>query len=87
MGQILKIPNGSNKTPVTSAEKPSTYTVKSGDTLWKISTNHGLSVAQLKTYNHLTSDMLNVGQVFRLTTRSRILLTQKVQTLILMVTH
>ena len=67
VGKILKIPNGSNKTPVTSAKKPSTYSVKSGDTLWKISTNHGLSVAQLKTYNHLTSDMLNVGQVLRLT--------------------
>ena len=24
-------------------------------------------MAQLKTYNHLTSDMLNVGQVLRLT--------------------
>ena len=48
-------------------KKASTYTVKSGDTLWIIATNHGLSVAQLKTYNHLTSDMLNVGQVLHLT--------------------
>lgn len=67
VGQVLKMPNGSQETPVTSAEKASTYTVKSGDTLWKVATNHGLSVAQLKTYNHLTSDMLNVGQVLRLT--------------------
>ena len=67
VGQVLKIPNGSQETPVTSAKKASTYTVKSGDTLWIIATNHGLSVPQLKTYNRLTSDMLNVGQVLRLT--------------------
>ena len=67
VGQVLKIPNGSQETPVTSAEKATTYTVKSGDTLWKIATHHGLSVAQLKTYNHLTSDMLNIGQALRLT--------------------
>ena len=67
VGQVLKIPNGSQETPVTSAEKATTYTVKSGDTLWKIATHHGLSVAQLKTYNHLTCDMLNIGQALRLT--------------------
>lgn len=68
VGQVLKVPNGLQEIPVTSAEKTSTYTVKSGDTLWIIATNHGLSVAQLKTYNHLTSDMLHIGQVLRLTT-------------------
>jgi peptidoglycan DL-endopeptidase LytE len=50
-----------------ASHEVSTYTVKSGDTLWKIATKHGLSVSQLRTYNHLTSDMLNVGQVLRLT--------------------
>jgi LysM repeat protein len=38
------------------------YTVKSGDTLWKISSTNGLTVTQLKQYNALTSDTIYVGQ-------------------------
>src|SRR3954463_3705315 len=40
-----------------------TYTVQSGDTLWKISTRFNISVTQLKSINHLTSDTIRVGQV------------------------
>ncbi|WP_075983524.1 glycosyl hydrolase family 18 protein [Bacillus massilinigeriensis] len=40
-----------------------TYTVKSGDTLWKIATQFGLTTTQLKQYNYLSSDMIYVGQV------------------------
>lgn len=38
------------------------YTVKSGDTLWRISQNNNLSVANLKEWNKLTSDSLYVNQ-------------------------
>ncbi len=38
------------------------YTVKPGDTLWKISGANGLTVAQLKQYNALTTDTISVGQ-------------------------
>ncbi|THE11927.1 LysM peptidoglycan-binding domain-containing protein [Bacillus timonensis] len=40
-----------------------TYTVQSGDSLWKIATTFGLAVAQLKQYNYLTSETIFVGQV------------------------
>jgi murein DD-endopeptidase MepM/ murein hydrolase activator NlpD len=41
------------------------YTVQPGDSLWKISVQHGLSVAQLKESNGLTSDMIMPGQALR----------------------
>ncbi|NHC39712.1 LysM peptidoglycan-binding domain-containing protein [Bacillus sp. MM2020_1] len=38
------------------------YTVQSGDTLWKISQTNKISIADLKTWNHLTSDAIYVNQ-------------------------
>ena len=55
----------SNKTSTnstTSNVSGSTYTVKAGDSLWAISHKFGISLAQLKAWNHLTSDMIYVGQ-------------------------
>lgn len=40
-----------------------TYKVKKGDTLTKIASKHGVSVATLKKRNHLKSDRISVGQV------------------------
>ncbi|MDX2227119.1 MAG: LysM peptidoglycan-binding domain-containing protein [Verrucomicrobiae bacterium] len=40
----------------------SMYTVKSGDTLVRISKNHGVSVKSLRESNGLKSDMLRIGQ-------------------------
>jgi len=44
------------------------YTVKSGDTLFEIAREHGMSVTELKNLNDLASDVIRVGQV--LTVRS-----------------
>lgn len=48
-----------------------TYTVKSGDSLWSISRANGLTAAQLKQYNALTSDAIYPGQTLSLTPASR----------------
>lgn len=45
---------------------PASVKVKSGDTLFKIATRGGLSVARLKALNGLTGDTIRVGQVLRL---------------------
>ncbi|MCA0972531.1 LysM peptidoglycan-binding domain-containing protein [Halobacillus litoralis] len=66
--QILKINenNGATVTAASSADaekvNAGTYTVKSGDTLYAIATQHGMSVANLKAANGLTSNLIHPGQ-------------------------
>lgn len=42
--------------------KAVTYTVKSGDVLGKIAQRHNVKVSQIKQWNHLKSDRINIGQ-------------------------
>ena len=46
----------------TNASADTVKTIQSGDTLWSISQTTGQSVDNLKNANHLTSDMIHVGQ-------------------------
>ena len=54
-----------NATPELAPNNPSrlTYKVKSGDVLGKVATRHGVSVAQLRSWNNLNSNLIRVGQV------------------------
>ena len=49
-----------------SSAPTGTYTVKSGDTLSGIATRHGVTVAQLKQWNNLTSNNIRIGQKLKL---------------------
>ena len=46
-----------------SSSSAITYTVQSGDGLWRIAKNHGLTLDELKSINQLTSNIIQPGQV------------------------
>ncbi|MHC5280808.1 LysM peptidoglycan-binding domain-containing protein [Listeria kieliensis] len=48
-----------------SSAPAKTYKVSSGDTLWRISSKFGVSLANLKSWNGLKSDVIHVGQVLK----------------------
>ncbi len=56
------------KLQVKSSQSKQTITVKSGDTLWDLAQAYHVSVAQLQAANHLSGDMLSVGQQLSLPT-------------------
>lgn len=56
-----------SSTSGTDSSGAKTYSVKSGDTLWEISRNYGVSVSAIKSLNHLSSDTIYAGQKLSLT--------------------
>ncbi|MEH6981536.1 LysM peptidoglycan-binding and 3D domain-containing protein [Priestia megaterium] len=55
----------SSSTPTTTSSNH-TYTVKSGDTLYRIAKNNGTSVQQLKEWNNLSSHLIYVNQALKI---------------------
>ena len=66
-GQALKVSeeatSSSEETASSSESSATTYTVQSGDGLWRIAKNHGLTLDELKSLNQLTSNIIHPGQV------------------------
>ncbi|WP_214823718.1 LysM peptidoglycan-binding and 3D domain-containing protein [Exiguobacterium algae] len=58
--QVLKLAKSQAK----ASSSSETYTVKSGDTLYRIALNHNITVNQLMTWNGLNSDLIFPGQEF-----------------------
>ncbi|MFS0863715.1 LysM peptidoglycan-binding domain-containing protein [Fredinandcohnia sp. 179-A 10B2 NHS] len=64
VGQTLQIGGTASNSP--SQQVPdSTYTVKSGDTLYGIARKYNMSATELQRLNNLTSTTLSIGQVLK----------------------
>ena len=67
-GQTLQIPSKDGSQTVNKNDNKSTYTIKSGDTLWRIAHNNHISLDELLSLNNLNaSDIIYPGQVIKLT--------------------
>jgi LysM repeat protein len=68
VGQKLRIPSGSasNASGEVVAAYETTHRVNRGDTLWRIANRYGTSVKQLRQANGKSSDVLQVGQVLKI---------------------
>lgn len=64
VGQTLNV--SSAKSASTTSTASATYTVKSGDSLWKIASVNSTTVNQLKALNNLSSDLIYAGQQLKL---------------------
>ncbi|MGX7014585.1 muramidase family protein [Vagococcus silagei] len=76
VGQRLKVTGSTGQTQPTTPTQPSTnnnnntknyYVVRSGDTLYGISRQYGLSVQQLKNLNQLSGDLIFINQRLKVT--------------------
>lgn len=57
IGQILKVTNNSDNEPMECI----VYTVKKGDSLYSIAKKYNTTVEEIKRYNNLNSNLLNIG--------------------------
>lgn len=65
IGQILKLPTY-NEEPSQPEQDYILYTVKKGDSLWKISQEYGVAVSTIIDLNDLTTNTLQIGDVLKI---------------------
>ncbi len=74
VGQRLKIPGRGGPSPTlaaTTAGKSVRYTVRRGDSLWRLASRHGTTVDRIKADNGLRSARLSIGQKLTIKTGKR----------------
>ena len=65
IGQQLRLPSAGKARAVRTANV-SMYTVRKGDSLWTIAKRTGVALADLRSWNRMTSSKLRPGQRLRL---------------------
>lgn len=66
VGQKVEIPEATDhKAAKTSSQEYIKVTVKSGDSLWQVAQDKGVSVASIKNANNLSSNLILVGQTLK----------------------
>jgi LysM repeat protein len=70
IGQVIRIPEFYFDMDNMSLPNYFNYTVKKGDTLYKIAKDNNIDINTLKKDNALTSDVLSVGQIIRIRLKS-----------------
>jgi len=63
IGQVLKIETSG---ATSSASRPQTYRVQSGDSLWSVSQKFNVSIAELRSANGIRGSNLRIGQTLRI---------------------
>ncbi len=67
VGEKLKVPtNGTSSNNTTSSSTTQIHTVSAGENLYRISLKYGVTIDQIKSWNNLTSDEIEIGQKIKI---------------------